>query len=33
VVCAGVFISGLDADFVVANAGVIPPFTVILLCQ
>jgi len=28
VVCAGVFISGLDADFVVANAGVIPPFNV-----
>jgi CubicO group peptidase (beta-lactamase class C family) len=28
VVCAGVFISGLDADFVVANAGVIPPFDV-----
>lgn len=28
VVCAGVFISGLDADFVVANAGFIPPFEV-----
>ena len=28
VVCAGVFISGLDADFVVANAGDIPPFDV-----
>jgi hypothetical protein len=28
VVCAGVFISGLDADFVVANAGAIPPFDV-----
>ena len=28
VVCAGVFISGLDADFVVANAGAIPPFAV-----
>ena len=26
VVCAGVFISGLDPDFVVANAGVVPPF-------
>ncbi|TMH28335.1 MAG: serine hydrolase, partial [Betaproteobacteria bacterium] len=28
VVCAAVFISGLDADFVVANAGAIPPFDV-----
>ena len=28
VVCAGVFISGLDADFAVANAGDIPPFDV-----
>ena len=28
VVCAGVFISGLDADFVVANAGAMPPFDV-----
>jgi len=28
VVCAGVFISGLDADFVVANAGVVPPFDI-----
>lgn len=28
VVCAGVFISGLDADFVAANAGAIPPFDV-----
>ena len=28
VVCAAVFISGLDADFVVANAGAIPPFAV-----
>lgn len=28
VVCAGVFISGLDADFVAVNAGVIPPFDV-----
>ena len=27
-VCAGVFISGLDADFVVANAGALPPFDV-----
>lgn len=28
VVCAAVFISGLDADFVVANGGAIPPFDV-----
>ena len=28
VVCAAVFISGLDAEFVVANAGAIPPFAV-----
>ncbi len=28
VVCAGVFISGLDADFVAANAGAIPPFDI-----
>jgi hypothetical protein len=28
VVCAAVFISGLDADFAVANVGVIPPFDV-----
>ena len=28
VVCAGVFITGLDADFIVANAGAIPPFDV-----
>jgi CubicO group peptidase (beta-lactamase class C family) len=28
VVCAAVFISGLDADFAVANAGAIPPFDV-----
>ena len=28
VVCAGVFISGLDAEYVVANAGVVPPFDI-----
>ena len=28
VVCAGAFITGLDANFVVANAGAIPPFDV-----
>ena len=28
VVCAGVFITGLDADFIVANAGFFPPFDV-----
>jgi CubicO group peptidase (beta-lactamase class C family) len=28
VVCAAVFISGLDADFAVANAGAMPPFDV-----
>jgi CubicO group peptidase (beta-lactamase class C family) len=28
VVCSAVFISGLDADFAVANVGVIPPFDV-----
>jgi CubicO group peptidase (beta-lactamase class C family) len=28
VVCAGVFISGLEADFVAANAGAIPPFDI-----
>ena len=28
VVCAGVFISGLDADFVLVNVGAIPPFDV-----
>jgi CubicO group peptidase (beta-lactamase class C family) len=28
VVCAGVFVSGLEADLVVANAGVVPPFDI-----